>query len=158
TLMASPPIVILDEPLSGLDPVSARLANEVIRDYAAAGHTVVLSTHQMAQVESLCSRVFMIARGQRVLYGNLREIKRQPSVGAIRVVSNASYDNCPLVERTERPSGGQDGAMDVFLRAPATSDDLLVWLASQRAHVERFELLETPLEEIFIRAASGKKL
>src|SRR5262249_5390895 len=53
TLLASPAIAILDEPMSGLDPVSARLANTVIREYAAAGHTVLLSTHQMNLVESL---------------------------------------------------------------------------------------------------------
>lgn len=155
TLIASPPVVILDEPLSGLDPVSARVANAVIREYAANGHTVVLSTHQMAQVESLCSRVFMIAHGRRVLYGNLREIKRQHSLGAIRIVSNASYASCPFVERVEGHGGTSAAGVDVFLRASATSDDLLAWLTSERAHVERFELLETPLEEIFVRAASG---
>ena len=155
TLLASPPIAILDEPLSGLDPVSARLANSVIRDYASDGHTVVLSTHQMGQVESLCSRVFMIARGRRVLYGNLRDIKREHSLGAIRVTSNASLDRCPLVDRVMR-AGAASGTADVFLRASATADELLAWLVSQRAHVDRFELLETPLEEIFVHAASGK--
>ncbi|HEX4346815.1 MAG TPA: ATP-binding cassette domain-containing protein [Vicinamibacterales bacterium] len=154
-LIASPPIVILDEPLSGLDPLSARLANSVIREYAAEGHTVVLSTHQMGQVESLCSRVFMIARGSRVLYGNLRDIKRDHSLGAIRVASNAALDTCPLVERLER-GAAPDGAVDVFLRAPATSDALLAWLVAERAHVDRFERLETPLEEIFVHAALGK--
>ena len=154
TLVANPPVVILDEPLTGLDPVSARLANSVIREYAADGHTVVLSTHQMGQVESLCSRVFMIARGRRVLYGTLRDIRREHSLGAIRVSSNAALDRCPLVERVER--AGTSNTADVFLRQPATGDELLAWLVSQRAHVERFELLETPLEEIFIHAASGK--
>ena len=75
--MARPLIAILDEPLSGLDPISARLANSVIREYVADGRTVVLSTHQMSLVEALCTRVFMIARGRAVLYGNLRDIKRQ---------------------------------------------------------------------------------
>ena len=76
-LVASPPILILDEPHSGLDPVSVRMVNGVIRECAAAGQTVVLSTHQMNLVEALCTRVIMIARGQTVLYGDLQEIKRE---------------------------------------------------------------------------------
>jgi ABC-2 type transport system ATP-binding protein len=156
TLLARPAIVILDEPLTGLDPVSARLANEVIREYAADGHTVVLSTHQMGQVESLCARVFMIAHGRRMLYGNLRDIKREHSLGAIRVASSADYSACPLVSRVERPAGAPDRAVNVYLQAPATSDEFLAWLVSRGAGVDRFEKLDTPLEEIFIRVASLK--
>jgi ABC-2 type transport system ATP-binding protein len=150
TLVARPPVVIFDEPLTGLDPVSARAANTVIREYAAEGNTVILSTHQMAQVEAMCARVFMIARGRRVLYGRLRDIKRDHSTGAIRVVSGAAYDTCPLVARVDPQ---EDGA-DVYLRAPATSDEFLAWLVAHNAGVERFEKLDTSLEEIFISAAS----
>jgi ABC-2 type transport system ATP-binding protein len=157
TLVSGPPIVVLDEPLSGLDPLSARLANAVIREYAAEGHTVVLSTHQMAQVESLCTRVFMIAHGRRVLYGDLREIKRDHSTGAIRVVSDAGYDACPLISHVERPEGIPPGAANVFLHAHVTSDAFLAWLVERGAHVERFEKLDTPLEEIFVRVASGEQ-
>ena len=85
TLLAQPSIIILDEPLSGLDPVSARQANQVITEYAAAGHTVVLSTHQMNLVETLCARVLMIAHGRTVLYGALQDIKRQYGEETVRV-------------------------------------------------------------------------
>jgi ABC-2 type transport system ATP-binding protein len=150
TLVARPPLVIFDEPLTGLDPVSARAANAVIREYAAEGNTVILSTHQMAQVEAMCARVFMIARGHRVLYGSLRDIKSEHSTGAIRVVSNAAYDSCPLVARVDQ----HEGSAHIYLRPPATSDEFLSWLVAHEAVVERFEKLDTPLEDIFIRAAS----
>jgi len=154
TLLAQPSIVVLDEPMSGLDPVSARVANAVIREYAAEGHTIVLSTHQMELVESLCTRVFMIAHGRAVLNGSLRDIKQQYSTNAIRIVSTAAYEECPLVARVER-STASNGSADVYLREPATSDDLLRWLAARGAHVEQFECLTTPLEEIFVRVASA---
>jgi ABC-2 type transport system ATP-binding protein len=153
TLLAAPPIAILDEPLSGLDPVSARLASRVIREYAADGHAVVLSTHQMGLVEALCSRVFMIAHGRAVLYGPLRDIKREHSMNAIRVRSTAAYERCPLVERSEPPASA-DGASIVYLRTPATSDEFLAWLVAEGAHVEQFEQMSTPLEEIFVRVAT----
>jgi ABC-2 type transport system ATP-binding protein len=153
TLVARPSVVILDEPLSGLDPVSARVANTVIREYAAEGHTVVLSTHQMGQVEALCSRVFMIARGHRVLYGTLADIKREHSTGAIQVISNASYDACPLVSRLEWGTDPR-AAVNVYLRPGETAGAFLQWLVTTGAIVERFERVDTPLEEIFVRVAS----
>jgi len=149
TLLARPAVAILDEPLSGLDPMSARTVNAVIRDYAEAGQTVVLSTHQMGLVETLCARVLMIAHGRAVLYGNLREIKRQHSSHAVRVLSTARYDTCPLVARVDGPSSnGQP--VNVHLREAATSDEFLAWLVAHHASVERFEQLSTPLEDIFV--------
>ena len=149
TLLARPSVAILDEPLSGLDPMSARTVNAVIRDYAAAGHTVVLSTHQMGLVEALCTRVLMIAHGRAVLYGNLRDIKRQHSSHAVRVLSSAHYDACPLVLRVDGPSSNGQPT-NVHLREDATSDQFLAWLVAHAATVERFEQLSTPLEDIFV--------
>ena len=153
TLIARPAIVILDEPLSGLDPVSARLVISVIRGCAAAGQTVLLSTHQMGMVESLCTRVLMIARGRVVLDGELREIKRRFSSNAIRVQSTSDYRACPHVERIDGPAS-PDGFVDVYLKTPATGDEFLHWLVATGARVEHFERLSTPLEEIFIRVAT----
>jgi len=148
--LAGPSIAILDEPLSGLDPVSARLVNAVIREYAAAGHTVILSTHQMNLVESLCSRVFMIARGRRVLYGDLKEIKRQHSSHAVLVRSTADYRACPLVARVA-DGPDEEGLVQVDLVDAASPDAFLAWLVAHNASVERFERLSAPLEDIFIR-------
>jgi ABC-2 type transport system ATP-binding protein len=157
TLLARPEIVILDEPLSGLDPVSARLVTGVIRDYAATGHTVLLSTHQMGMVESLCTRVTMIARGRVVLDGELRAIRRQYSNNAIRVLSTSDYRSCPHVERVDGVASA-DGFVDVHLRPPASGDDFLRWLVASGARVEHFERLSTPLEEIFVRVATEQSL
>ena len=155
TLVPRPEIVILDEPLSGLDPVNARLVTGIMRDCAAAGQTVLLSTHQMGMVESLCTRVTMIARGRVVLDGELRAIKRRYSNNAIRVQSTADYRSCPLVDRIDAAA---DGSVDVHLRPPADGDDFLRWLVAAGVHVEHFERLSTPLEEIFVRVATENAL
>jgi ABC-2 type transport system ATP-binding protein len=152
TLIARPDIVILDEPLSGLDPVSARLVIGVIRGCAAGGQTVVLSTHQMGMVESLCTRVLMIARGRVVLDGELRAIKKQFSSNAIRVQSTSDYQACPHVDRVDG-SASPDGFVDVYLQPTATADEFLRWLVATGSRVEHFERLSTPLEEIFVRVA-----
>jgi len=154
TLLATPAIAILDEPLSGLDPVSARIANGIIREYAAAGHTVILSTHQMDLVEALCSRVFMITRGRRVLYGNLRDIKREHSSNTIRVLSTADYAKCPLVAHIGDHRSDEE-AVDVELVASATADEFLAWLVAHGSSVSHFERVSTPLEEIFVRVVES---
>lgn len=153
TLMATPAVVILDEPLSGLDPVSARLANAVVREYAAEGHTVVLSTHQMNLVESLCARVFMIARGRRVLYGTVKEIRREYSGHTVAVRCSADLAACPLI--TAPPTPALNGEpVQVELKPDATAETLLAWLLSQGAQVDAFERVSTPLEDIFVRLAT----
>jgi len=153
TLIASPAIVCLDEPLSGLDPVSARVVMRVIRDCADEGRTVLLSTHQMNTVEALCSRVFMIARGRRVLYGALSTIKREYSTDdAVRVQSTAQYSACPFVARVDA-DGTRQGSVEIHLQPGTGSDRFLRWLVSSGAVVESFERLSTPLEEIFVRVA-----
>jgi len=152
TLIASPDLVCLDEPLSGLDPVSARVVMRVIRDLAAEGRTVLLSTHQMNTVEALCARVFMIARGRRVLYGTLTEIKREHSTDAVRVASSADYSACPLVARVEA-GGVPQAPVAVYLRDGTSADAFLRWLVASGASIESFEHVSTSLEEIFVRVA-----
>jgi len=152
TLLSSPDIVCLDEPLSGLDPVSARMVMRVIRDVAAEGRTVLLSTHQMNTVEALCTRVFMIAHGRRVLYGTLADIKREHSTDAVRVVSSADYAACPLVARVEA-DGLPQGPVAVYLHEGAGADAFLRWLVASGASIESFEHVSTPLEEIFVHVA-----
>ena len=152
TLLARPQIVFFDEPLSGLDPVGARVIQAVIREIAAEGRTVLISTHQMSTVESLCTRVFMLAHGCAVLDGELREIKARFADRSIRVHSTADYRACPLVESIA-PQPWGNHAVEIRLRPDATPEGFLRWLIDQGAAVEAFERVSTPLEDIFVRVA-----
>jgi len=122
-----------------------------LRPDAAGGRTVVLSTHQMGLVEAQCTRVFMIAHGRSVLYGALRDIKRDHSSHTVRVKSSARYESCAFVSRVETSS--RDQPAQVHLIPTATADEFLTWLVTQGAGVEYFEPLSTPLEEIFVTVA-----
>ena len=75
TIIHDPELVILDEPFGGLDPVNTELLKRNIIDLRNQGKAVILSTHQMNQVEELCDRILMVNNGRAVLYGNLTEIK-----------------------------------------------------------------------------------
>lgn len=76
-ILHEPAILILDEPFSGLDPVSQDVFSEEIRNMARNGVAILFSSHQMNLVENLCDRIFMIHKGEKVLYDTLLRIKQE---------------------------------------------------------------------------------
>ena len=75
TVVHQPKLLILDEPLSGFDPINARRIIEVVRSLAADGTSVLLSTHDMPSVERLCDQVVMLNQGRVVLSGSSSELR-----------------------------------------------------------------------------------
>jgi ABC-2 type transport system ATP-binding protein len=151
TVASDPAVLVLDEPFSGLDPVNARVMLETIRELAAAGKTIVLSTHQMSLVESLCRRIFMIHSGRQVLYGNLEELQQRHSDHSFLVRSDANYSRCSCILKAS-PEGR--GAR-IVLTPGTTGRELLSWLVESGAQVDSFEKAVTPLEDIFVKLASN---
>ena len=96
-----------------------------------------------------CTRVFMIAHGRRVLYGNLGDIKRQYSSHSVVVRSNADYCLCPLVAGVRTSIGAHPTQVDLL--DSASPDAFLAWLVARDAHVESFAQLSLSLEDIFVR-------
>ncbi|HAM88488.1 TPA: ABC transporter ATP-binding protein [Candidatus Falkowbacteria bacterium] len=85
TIMNDPKLLILDEPTKGFDPVNRRLMMDIIQELVAKGSTVILVTHQMEEVEKLCTRLLLLKDGKRRLYGSVPEIKRQYGKNSIIV-------------------------------------------------------------------------
>jgi len=152
-VIADPEIVILDEPLSGLDPINARLLMSVVRELAAQGKAVLFSSHQMNVVESLCQRALMIHRGKAVLYGKLDQIRRDHSDNAALVQTDAAMDNCHFVLKTLPHEQGRK----VYLRKEAHPEDLLSWLLHRGFRVRFFEQAPVKLEEIYIKIVEGNQ-
>jgi ABC-2 type transport system ATP-binding protein len=71
-----PEFVILDEPFSGLDPVNQQVMEEIIREMASRGRTVLFSTHVMQHAERLCDRILLIAKGKKIFEGTVTQAKR----------------------------------------------------------------------------------
>jgi ABC-2 type transport system ATP-binding protein len=77
SIVHRPELLILDEPFSGLDPVSVRLLKEVVAQEKRRGATILFSTHVMAQAEELCDRVVMIHKGRKVLDEAMSQLRRR---------------------------------------------------------------------------------
>ena len=80
--LRNPRVVILDEPLTGLDPRGIRNIKESVRRRAAAGVAFLLSSHLLGLVEALCHQVLILHRGQRIAFGALEEIRRLATLHA----------------------------------------------------------------------------
>ena len=154
TVLHDPRLMILDEPFSGLDPVNVRLVKGLLSGMRSEGAAIVLSTHQMNQVEELCDRVLMINRGEVVLYGTLDEVRSSTGRSSIFVESTSSIDGLPGVVRT-RDHGAH---VELVLDHGRSHMDVLAALVERGADVRRFEVAAPPLEEIFIQkvGASGE--
>jgi ABC-2 type transport system ATP-binding protein len=102
TVIPEPKLLILDEPFSGLDPVSAEAIRAAILDLRRRGVTVILSTHDMYLAESLCDYILMIHRGRKVLDGTLSSIQDRFGEDTIRVTAEggmAAVGPLPGVEQ-----------------------------------------------------------
>jgi ABC-2 type transport system ATP-binding protein len=147
TLLHEPDLIVVDEPFSGLDPVNTRLVKEIMEEQRRAGKTIIMSTHQMYQVEALCNRIVLINQGRTVLYGKVDEIKRNFAGNAILVEGQGDFSHIPGVLEARQ----QNGSWHMALETGANPQTVLRSLAlKEDIHLDRFEIAEPSLDDIFI--------
>jgi ABC-2 type transport system ATP-binding protein len=154
TVVHQPELLILDEPHSGLDPVNQEVLRDTILDARKEGKTVIFSTHNMEQAEQMCEHVCIIAGGEKVLDGNLRDIRRanrtnhyaiafdEPSAAADRFMAT-----WPGFDRADRI---QD-AWEVELKPSADPRELVAAANQLDVPLSRFEHVQPSLHEIFVQ-------
>ncbi len=143
-----PPLMILDEPFSGLDPVNAATIQEIMLDMRSQGSTIVLSTHRMEQVERLCDSICLIDKGRNVLDGELRAIKQSYGKNTLHVEftgSDSFLTNAGIGQITRLITG-----VEAKLKPGADPQEILKAAVMAGTQITRFELLEPSLSEIFI--------
>lgn len=149
TLLHEPDLIVVDEPFAGLDPVNTRLIKTILQEQTRAGRTVIMSTHQMYQVEALCHRIVLIDRGHTVLYGRVDDIKREFAANAVavRLQGREDLSDLPHVLEARR----QDATWHLVLEPEADPQDILrVLTADPAVRVEQFELAAPSLDDVFV--------
>lgn len=154
-----PELVILDEPFSGLDPVNQQVMEEIIRDMAARGRTVLFSTHVMQHAERLCERILLIARGEKIFDGTIAEAKRKiPRRVAIETLNGTNLDaiaTLPEVlsvnqlppHQTEDPSAH----WEIQVRDNADASAILRACFERGIQLRGFHQTEPTLHEVFVQ-------
>jgi ABC-2 type transport system ATP-binding protein len=153
TLLHEPGLIIMDEPFSGLDPVNATLLQDTLLELRGAGRAILFSTHRMDQVEKLCDSICLMDHGRSVLAGNMREVKGRFERDRVVIdfEGDASFLNHPVVAEAKN----FNGHAELRLKPQADAQQLLR-AAIAVARVNKFELVEPSLEEIFIQTVGGR--
>ncbi|HEY6330937.1 MAG TPA: DUF4162 domain-containing protein, partial [Blastocatellia bacterium] len=154
TAIHEPELLILDEPFSGLDPVSVSVLKSVMLDLKAQGKAIIFSTHQMEQVEQLCDDICLIDHSTKVLAGNLKEVKSRFGKNTVRLDYEGpdTFIDQNLVKRLDR----YPNYVEIVLREGADAQEILRGAVNAGIRINRFELVEPSLNEIFIESVTGK--
>ncbi len=152
-ILHEPSILILDEPFSGLDPVSQDVFSEEIRNSAKNGVAVLLSSHQMNLVENLCDRIFMIHNGKKVLYDTLLRIKQEFGSFKCEIISEENIrDKFMNFEETEKI--GQEGfRTSIYLKKGVDPGQFMQQLPANIS-IEEVTIKRDSLHDIFVKTVT----
>lgn len=147
-----PDLLIIDEPFSGLDPVNARMIRERLYALRDAGTAIIMSTHQMHQVEEMCERILVLDHGCAVLYGSLEEIRSRFRTNTVEMVASGPLPTLPGIQVTATPGG----AYRLVLPEGMPHEALLAMLCGAPGlAIERVEPAERSLDDIFVQVVGG---
>lgn len=154
TVMHDPKLIILDEPFSGLDPINANLIREEIYELKEKGATIIFSTHRMEQVEEICESISLIHKGEKILSGDLQDIK------------NRYKENLYHVEHLGELNGFAEGPFKIVdrndhdlifgLNPEQKPNQLLKYLIDGGVQVHEFNEILPSINEIFIKEVGGE--
>lgn len=150
-LAPNPELLILDEPLSGLDPVNAELFKSVIREEIQKNKFIIMSSHQMPTIEEFCRDIVILNKGKTILKGNLNEIKK--SYGRVKLTVKADgdirrlSDECGLVIAEDTPNG-----TSFNVQSEDQAHLLLGKIMENKIPLVKYELREPALNELFIES------
>jgi ABC-2 type transport system ATP-binding protein len=153
TLLHDPEILIMDEPMSGLDPVATNLIRDVLQELRREGKTLVLSSHQMETVERLCDAIALINRGEKLLEGSVADVKSRH--GSNTVVLAFEGDGT-FLETFPQVSGLTHCGRYVEIHMADGADmQPLLQACAERLRVRRFEIVEPSLHDIFVQRVTS---
>jgi ABC-2 type transport system ATP-binding protein len=157
-LLAQPRIIVLDEPTSALDPLQRKLLRDTLHRVHADGCTIILNSHNLAEVEDICDHVAILEAGKIVASGALRDMVERTTRVRARVRGWTPELEATLVERVHIDAIHHDADFTTFTAA-VTDDESAAWIAHQvvSSGAWLFELAPSGegLEDLFVRTITG---
>jgi ABC-2 type transport system ATP-binding protein len=153
-LVHDPALMIIDEPFTSLDPVNTEMVKDLLEQKRDEGKAIIMSTHQMNQVEELCDRILLIDQGQRVLYGTLQEIQGKFTSRDILVTPLSPLpDSLNGVREIHKLNGRYRLVLDDSIEP----NQVLKELINQGIELNEFEIAVPPLTDIFIKVVKAQE-
>lgn len=161
TVLHEPKLLIFDEPFSGFDPINANLIKDEILRLRDEGATVIFSTHRMESVEELCDHIALLNKSNKILDGNLMDVKRQYKTNTFEIGINPKQDNLEqeLAQKFSiTPASfktlGNDLKLNIKLSEHETANDLLNYLTT-KGQVSHFVEIIPSANDIFIQTVKN---
>jgi ABC-2 type transport system ATP-binding protein len=160
-LIHDPQLLLLDEPASGLDPRARIEMMEILRELQRLGKTIIISSHILSELESICNRVCIIEKGKLIYAGPVQGVRDQMSSGRVIWVRVASSTDLAVLLLKACPEVAEVDSLDHKLKVTLTSHDVdhsIVADALVRGGAKLIELREDEigLEEVFLRVTRGE--
>ncbi len=150
TLVHEPQVVFLDEPTSGLDPESARTVRDAVAELASEGRTLVLCSHNLAEVERLCTRVAVIKNRLRTV-ASLKDLRKQGTALELRLGGDAGRFSAALAALPFSPTSLHEGSLlKVMLNDEEQAPAVVEALVKAGARVYQVTTAARPLEEAYL--------
>ena len=162
TVLHEPKLLILDEPLSGFDPINVELIKQELIEMKAKGKTIILSTHNMKSVEEICDRAALIHQAKKIAEGSISELQEAKKAGIYAVkfrgnmiaFVNALWTGFEVVDKDIL--GDDRFVVRVKMRGDNSFEDLLKVLIGQVKIEAAWEVLPS-MQDVFIDLVQGKK-
>lgn len=162
TVLHEPKLLIFDEPFSGFDPINANLIKDEILRLRENGATVIFSTHRMESVEELCDDIALIHKSNKILDGNLVDVKRQFKINTYEVgirADNQTELEKELSEKFQTSKANfktleDELKLNIKLQQNEKPNELLSYL-TQKGEVSHFVELIPSVNDIFIQAVNS---
>ena len=158
-LVGRPRVAFLDEPTSGVDPEGRQVIREVVAGLRTAGVCVLLTTHELEEVERLADVLYVIDRGHLVAAGTLDELAAQAGHPVLRWQTSPHVDTSSLgaqlgaTVREERPG---EYVADIA-GSPSVVGALAAWLGERDLPLDGLRAGRAPLEEVYLRLTRGER-
>ncbi|WP_151410205.1 ABC transporter ATP-binding protein [Anaerococcus sp. Marseille-P9784] len=152
-IIYKPEFVILDEPLSGLDPYNIRLLEDIIKELNAMGMTILFSSHNMENIESLCNKLVMLKNGKVVLNGSPNEVRN--SFAREKVIIETDKDISSIIEGKVKAYKKIGNIWQIELFDEEDSKDLFKEIADKCGFVYQFNQQAPSLNEIFAKVVES---
>ncbi|MBL1214126.1 MAG: ATP-binding cassette domain-containing protein [Ignavibacteriae bacterium] len=155
SIIHDPDILILDEPFTGFDPINQKLILEIIKDFESRGKIILLSTHMLELAEKFCSEIILINEGEKIISGNLSEIKSNYNSSKYLVEFTGDTESLNSSEMIHELNF-ENGKLKLTAESTTRSSQLLNFLIS-KGEVSHFQKLEPSLTDIFFDSINKVK-
>ena len=147
SVMHNPDLLILDEPFSGLDPVSVKEMKDIILELKSQGKIILFSSHQMQHVQDICDDILFLDKGKMYLNGNLNEIKNNYGIEKIIINGKIDEEKIKKLSNVQKIISEKNDTYEIFYSGNKKN---ILEVINESEHTESIVFDKLSLEDIFI--------